>query len=158
MLCRNFAWRSGRQIVFSISSDLKVNDGVIDEKFTQRHLLVQSRNDSQADGEFVGAKQGRLIGAFGTVHRDVVQVSRQCPEIEVESPDFDLAASCGVGLINDFVDGEALKAIRLQIQVSADRCDDQESGESCQRPSDNAFPFHDVLKRPAQPLCSTAWD
>jgi len=53
-MARTFARRRGGQIVFAIRTDLHVNHRMVDQKFSQRNLVMKYGNDLGSDCELVG--------------------------------------------------------------------------------------------------------
>src|SRR5581483_8027193 len=118
---------------------------MLDEEFLQRDLTMERGNNLGPNRQLIRMQQRRLAGAFGTAHRDVVQVGSKGRQLEIQSSDLSSSPGRLIRLLDDLADRETLKACRPQVKISRNRRYNQHDCQSCEGPSDRACYFHNAI-------------
>src|ERR1017187_3570559 len=101
---------------------------------------MQCRQNLYTNRELVGVKKRRLSLSLSTTQGDVVEMSGQRRQIEIESADLRSATGGEIRLRNNLMQRVLPKVAAIEIEISGRRCDEKHRQESCQRPADHRFP------------------
>src|SRR5579864_2155596 len=118
-----------------------MNHGMSNKKFAQCDLVMQRRQNLDANGELVCMQERRLTGTFGAAHGYVVEMRSQSRKIKIEPANLSVASGGEISLLHNLAQRELLEVVAAKIEVSAHDHDDEQSQESSQRPADRFFPI-----------------
>src|SRR5450432_1705806 len=148
-----WARRCRRQIIPAVHANLEMNDRMIHQQFTQPNLSPKCRYYLDPHDEFLSMQQRRLIRRLHTTHRDVVEMSGEPPQAEIEPADLRPAARGLICLLDNLANRELLEAAAAEVYVSSNNGEQHQDCQPRHHPADSAFPLHHccpLSKKPAR--------